>query len=108
MAGHMEQSWAQSAHTVAHTLFDVEGLERIRALRRLTALPFWVYALAQVVGPPGDIGVAVARADGALLVPVVAGAAASLETCAEMVDDVVRRARGKATSATPPRRGRRR
>ena len=93
MARHMEDSWRSAAHAVAHTLIDVEDLERLRALRRLTALPFWVHSLAKIVGPPGDIGVAVARADGSLVVPVIAGADASLEDCAAKLDQAVQQAR---------------
>jgi pyruvate/2-oxoglutarate dehydrogenase complex dihydrolipoamide acyltransferase (E2) component len=93
MTRHMEESWRRAAHAVVHTLIDVEDLERVRALRRLTALPFWVHSLAKIVGPPGDIGVAVARADGSLVVPVIAAAGASLEDCAARLDQAVQQAR---------------
>ena len=96
MARHMEQSWRSAAHAVVHMLVDVDDLERLRALRRLSALPFWVHSLAKIVGPPGDIGVAVARPDGSLVVPVIAGAAASLEDCAVRLDHAVQQARAGA------------
>lgn len=101
IAEHMTRAWSGAPHAAVFGQADLTAVVELRARERarfrtrhgadLTALPFFVGALARALGG-GDIGIAVALGEG-LIVPVVRDADGPWDEVAARVADLVDRAR---------------